>query len=148
MLRVPRLKQPDSTSCLPTCVEAVLRYHGYAANAARIREWCYTTSRGSDADLAVQGLNEAGIDAELLQCGSLAEIRELLDQGRPPIVLLFEVGDYYHTVVVCDLDGDVFTFMDPRTGEYVQASAQELSLDWAPPSGEVLLIGGSPEGQG
>ena len=63
MLRVPRLRQPDDTSCLPTCVEAVLQFLGYDCSYSEVREWCHATPSGCDADLAIQGLHLAALKA-------------------------------------------------------------------------------------
>ena len=144
MLRVPARRQPDSVSCLPTCVEVVLDFLGYHTEASENRRWCYTTRVGSDVDLAIQGLDDAGVDAELLQCDSLERLRDLIAEGRPPIVLFPEGGSWSHSVVVCSVDDAQVTIMDPRAGDYVALSVSDFSASWLPHSGETLLVGGSP----
>jgi len=144
MLRVPTLRQPSETACLPTCVEAVLRYHGHACDSDEVRHWCHTRLEGSDADLAVQGLNDAGIDAELLQCGTLDDLRRLIEEDRPPIVLLWEGGGWYHAVVVCEADEASVVVMDPIPGSYVTVSTIEFLLAWQPVHADTLLVGARP----
>lgn len=141
MLRVPHRRQVDSVSCLPACVEAVLAYLGRDVPTEVVRRWCRTSAAGCDNDLAVQGLSDAGIDAELLQCEELADIEECLDAGRPPIVML-AVGDgWCHAVVLCGVSEDRVTCMDPIVGEYVELAREDFLLAWVPLSCETLLIG-------
>src|SRR5688500_8588401 len=125
MLHVPKLRQPDDTSCLPTCIEAVLSYLGYDCSPSEVRDWCHATVSGCDSDLAVQGLRDAGLDAALNQC-SLADLGELIDAGYPPIILLNEAGDWYHAVVVCEITETQIVLMDPRTGDYQRLSHEAL----------------------
>ena len=140
MLRVPRLRQPDETSCLPTCVEAVLRFLDYDCSAAEVREWCYTTKSGCDADLAVQGLREAGFDAMLGQ-PTLADLREMLDAGYPPIIVLREIDGWYHAAVVCEINAAGFVLMDPRIGDYQYFSVEAVLEKWFPGHDEVIQVG-------
>jgi hypothetical protein len=108
------------------------------------REWCWTTTLGSEADLAVQGLTDAGVDADLVQPTRLSAIRGFLEEGRPPIILLAEGPRWYRTVVVCAITDTAATVMDPRIGAYTDIPLAELQLAWLPPAGEVLLVGGHP----
>jgi ABC-type bacteriocin/lantibiotic exporter with double-glycine peptidase domain len=142
MLHVPIRRQPDDTSCLPSCVDAVLGFFGMDVEHAQVREWCHTTAVGSDVDLAIQGLNDAGVDAELRQCESLDELEELLSEGRPPIVALSEGGSWSHSVVVCGMDEATVTVMDPRFGSEIHIPRDDFLLAWSSLAGETLLVGG------
>lgn len=144
MLRVPRLRQPDPTACLPTCVLCVLRYYGHAAEYRDVRAWCHSTPSGSDPDLAVQGLADAAVDAQLLQCSSEEELRELIEDGVPPIAALALGNGYYHTVVVCGVGENSVTVMDPMAGDYIDVPLSEFLMAWTPASGEVILLTGPP----
>jgi ABC-type bacteriocin/lantibiotic exporter with double-glycine peptidase domain len=90
MLFVPKLRQPDGVSCLPTCIQAALAFHGRQQELGELRARCAATSVGSNADLAVHRLNDAGYDAELAQIDCLEEPEETLSAGLPPIVLVSE----------------------------------------------------------
>jgi ABC-type bacteriocin/lantibiotic exporter with double-glycine peptidase domain len=140
MLPVPKLRQPDETSCLPTCIEAVLRFLGYGCSPAEVREWCYTTNSGCDADLAVQGLRDAGYDATLGQV-TIADLREMLDSGYPPIIVLPEGDGWYHAAVVCDISAAGFVLMDPRIGDYQFLPHESLLEKWLPGHDEVMQVG-------
>lgn len=142
MLRVPTLRHPDETSCLPTCVESVLQFLGYPATHEEVRRWCHTRPEGSEADLAVQGLGEAGFDAVLVQCTFLAELEERVLEEQPPIVVLAEGEGWYHCVVVCGVDPAALTVMDPRVGIYVEIPTDEFLTAWTPLSADTLLISG------
>lgn len=141
MLNVPARRQPDETACLPTCVEAVIAFFGRSITTADVRRWCRTTAAGSDVDQAIQGLEDAGVDAELLQLSSRDDLIEMLDAGRPPIAILAEGPGWSHAVVVCDLDEHSVTFMDPRIGGYTRAPWDEFAAAWTRLSRETLLVG-------
>ena len=145
MLAVPLRKQEDETACLPTCVAAVLGFLGYEPPIDDVRYWCRTTERGSDVDLAIQGLNDAGVDAELLQCATLDELQPLLDEGRRPIVILSQGGGWSHSVVVCAIEPEAVVVMEPRTGGYLRIGREAFLGAWTPLAGETVLVGGAPE---
>jgi ABC-type bacteriocin/lantibiotic exporter with double-glycine peptidase domain len=144
MLRVPKLRQPDASSCLPTCVCAVLQFLAYDCDYEEVRLWCHTSRTGCDADLASQGLIEAGIDAHVEQ-STLEDLAELIERGLPPIIMLDESGSWYHAVVVCDVDSARVVVMDPRIGDYHTLSVDELEAVWLPGHSDLLQIGGSPQ---
>jgi ABC-type bacteriocin/lantibiotic exporter with double-glycine peptidase domain len=142
MLHVPKLRQRNDTSCLPTCVESVLQFLGYDIAPSEVAGWCHTTLSGCDVDLAVQGLRDAGFDASLSQC-SVADLSELIDVGHPPIIILKEVEGWTHAVVVCDITDSKVVLMDPRTGGYQLLTHEELYIMWLPGHGEVMQVGKS-----
>jgi hypothetical protein len=60
MLQIPRLRQPDEVTCLPTCVRSVLVYRGHPVSDAEVADACRVSRRGAVLDLARDGLSEAG----------------------------------------------------------------------------------------
>jgi ABC-type bacteriocin/lantibiotic exporter with double-glycine peptidase domain len=144
MLSVPASRQPDDVSCLPTCIQAVLAFLGREPDPGLVEDWCHLTPLGCDVDLAIQGLNDAGIDAELRQCESLGELEEMLSEGQPPVAILTEGDGWSHSVVVCALDSKSVTVMDPRLGAYTRIPRGAFLNAWSALGGETLLVGGAP----
>lgn len=144
MLQVPCLRQPDDTGCLPTCVRAVLSYQGREVEHAEVSRWCRSSTLGTVAELAAQGLAEQGVDAELVQADSLEELASFLDEGRPPIVLLYEAPGWSHAVVLCAVDERTVTVMDPRLASYDQGDIAQFTDAWLAVTGDTLLVGGQP----
>jgi len=148
LLAVPALRQPDATACLPTCVEAVLLFLGYAVTHREVYGWCHATPSGSDSDMAVQGLMDHGFDAELLQVDSLDTLAEYVEEGRPPIVVLVQPGGGIHAVVVCGLTREGVSVMDPAFGRLMTIPQHDFLQAWRRLDGESLLVGAAPERQG
>lgn len=141
MLRIPRLRQPNSVACLPTCVRAVLAYHGRQVSDDEAAEMCRTDSAGTVADLAVQGLAEAGIDAEFRQFGSLDDLREWLLDGSPIITFLWHPAGSAHAVVVCDVSADTVTVMDPALGDCIELPIAQFEALWCDLDNGGIVIG-------
>ncbi len=141
MLKVPLVRQPNDTACLPTCVRAVLAYRGFRLSHDDVAEMCRTQKTGSAAELAVDGLIEAGIDAELHQFDGMVELQAALEDGRPVVAILQHLSGGTHAVVVCEISADTVTVMDPALGDYVELPVQRFEAFWAPIQSEGMLIG-------
>ncbi len=144
MLQVPRIPQPDDVTCLPACVRAVLAYWGQSLSDAEAAALCRTFLRGTLLDVAVRGLADAGIDADLRQFDSTDELAELLDEGRPVIVILRHPAGGLHAVVVCDVDASVVTIMDPAVADYRTLPLSRFEDLWCRVHNEGLIVGSRP----
>jgi ABC-type bacteriocin/lantibiotic exporter with double-glycine peptidase domain len=135
-LPVPLCRQPSSVTCFPACVWSVLRYQGQGVSYEELEEACLLDELGAVDELAMQGLREAGWDVELLQDPTLNELEASFDEDRPVIALLAlgAVGTQVllHAVVLCGLEGEVLTVMDPLVGEYVDLTITEVRQIIAP----------------
>ena len=124
MLYVPRLRQPDDVSCLPTAVTSVLRFHGYPADYADVADACKLGPLGALQEISLQGLLEAGYEVEVMSEFDSSSLSDALEQERPVIVTLMggplAPGSFGHAVVACGLDEDAVTVMDPARGDYVR----------------------------
>lgn len=124
MLYVPRLRQPDEVSCLPTAVTSVLRFHGYPAEYADVAAACKLGPLGALQEISIQGLLETGYDVEVMSEFDSSSLRDALEQERPVIVTLIggslASGEFGHAVVACGLDEDAVMVMDPAQGDYIR----------------------------
>lgn len=148
MLRVPKLRQPDLVTCFPTAVWAVLLYHGYEVEFGEVASACRLGRYGVLQEIAVQGLREAEYDVQVAEVVDAETIRSALDGDCPLIITVetgvTEEGGFGHAVVVCDLEGDVLTVMDPLRGEYEHLSLGEALPQLGRGLSGALLISGRP----
>jgi ABC-type bacteriocin/lantibiotic exporter with double-glycine peptidase domain len=126
MLQVPRIRQPNRVTCLPACVWAVLRYQELPVELDDIIAACRLDSRGAVQEIALQGLRDEGWEVESLTSFDAADVAAELAEGRPLIISLARHERVAHAVVVCAIEGQVVTVMDPLEGGYVQMPLAEV----------------------
>ena len=121
----PLLQQlPGSQSCLPTCVCAVLRWHGQRVTREQASQWGLEFVEGCEFFLALQGLQDEGFDVKAVE-----EEEALLemfagDDPEPVIVMIRTPAmrpNSDHAVVIHAIrqqDGvsQVIDYMDPIDG--------------------------------
>src|SRR5688572_26993506 len=110
-------------------------------------EACGTAHFGTLQEIAAQGLAEAGYDVRLLESFDFEQIKEALEEGRPPIITLkmkapLPMG---HAVVVCALDASTIMVMDPLRGDYVSLDLGVARALVDTGVNGVLLVGFQPE---
>ncbi|MBI3945501.1 MAG: C39 family peptidase [Armatimonadetes bacterium] len=141
MLHVPTFRQPDDVACLPTCVRAVLAFRGYPLSDEDASRLCQTDYEGTVIDLALSGLADAGLDADLHQFESVAELRELIADGQPVVTFLRHPSGSLHAVVVCDVTPSAVTVMDPGPGEYAMLPLSRFEDLWCRVQNEGIVVG-------
>lgn len=145
MLKVPIMRQPHDMACLPTCIRAVLAYHGYAISDDEAATVCRSGRGGAAAELAVDGLVEWGLDAELRQFDNVGDLGDAVEDGQPVVAILQHPAGGTHAVVVCEVAADTVTVMDPDLGDYVQLPTRRFEALWRPVQGDALLVGRAPQ---
>jgi hypothetical protein len=115
---------------------------------------CGLSSAGTVQERAIQGLCESEFDVEVLADFNREMIADLIADERPPILTLeLRPGlPQGHAVVICDLQGDMLTVMDPAFGEYRDLQWSEILPLVGRGITGVVLIGGvepnpAPENQ-
>lgn len=137
----PTYKQPDGISCGPTCCRMVLRYYGIRAGieplktAAGTRLLTTSTTRvGLTVPSGIRAaLNRYGVSSTVgvMRRGGLTSVKSLIDQDRPPILLVRSGTKTWHYIVVVGYRkaGAEFEFVDP-SGIRDWLSAKKLDLGW------------------
>ena len=114
---------------------------GIPLSAEDAAQTCDTDHEGTVVDLALAGLAESGVDSELRQFSSVAELREFLNADQPVIVILRHPQRFLHAVVVCDVGEDAVTVMDPAQGELVTIAIARFESLWLRVQNEGLVVG-------
>jgi len=148
MLDIPRRRQPNAVTCLPTCVWCVLTFHGYSVDLDDIIEACRLDSLGASDELALQILREQW-DVEEVHEFDPAFIRDALDDSRP-LILTYNVAELGihtlgHAVVICDATEGAITVMDPSFGDYYTLSWKDAELLFGIEFNRGFFIAGIPE---
>lgn len=107
----PLYKQPDEISCGPTSCAMVLKYYGKSAGIGPLKTKAGTRfyeagTRRFGMTMPggiVNALNAYGLSASIAK-GSVDEIARLVDQDRPPILLVRSGEDTWHYVVAVGYD--------------------------------------------
>ncbi len=145
---LPLRQPPGSNSCLPTCVHAVLRWHGSPATLDEASEWCHEDALGCDWSKSLDGLIKAdsGFEVEELREGAgqwqrLQELVSDINDPQPVIVTLQEPfrdfnGD--HAVVVVEVTtpteenpAGLVIFMDPLGGTFQYDTIDHFLACWS-----------------
>lgn len=145
-LAVPDERQTEGWSCGAACCAAVCRFLGVEPDteAEAIRSLGSSPRDGTDPEHLIQVLQGAGLETTALSGMDLEQVEWFLGKGRPVIVCLQAWGSPEemqslqtgHYCVVCGLDADAVTVMDParftpgeEQGEYQgQASGQKVRV--------------------
>jgi ABC-type bacteriocin/lantibiotic exporter with double-glycine peptidase domain len=135
-LNVPHCKQEFNYSCVAACVRMVMAHHGRGLSEAELWELLSTQPHGTRARNLV-AVASLGFDVSL-ESSNLAQLRDALAAGLPPIVFL-DTGplDYWqtdcaHVAVLVGLDDSSVYLNDPFFDTAPQRTSLESFLQaWA-----------------
>jgi len=132
----PWRQPPGSQSCLPTCVRAVLAWHGQEVSQDQVSEWCREEADGCNVFLALQSLQEEGFDVVEVQNEDV--LLELFAGEDPePVIVMIRTPsmppDSDHAVVIHAIEQQgtalIIDYMDPLDGSN-HRDAAGLVLRW------------------
>ena len=133
MLRVPKLKQPHSVACLPTCICAVLQFAGRDVTFEEVLEVVAIDADGSNPVLSVYALEEVGWNLDFMGAPTPEEIEHSIAEGQPIIanlqIAVRQGRNYCHAIVICDKVGDNLVVMDPAVGDYVEMPLERFMAE-------------------
>ena len=138
--RLPTYRQPDQTSCGPTCCRMVLAYYGIPAGVSSLKtaagtRWIQVGNFDFGMSLPfglVRALNQKGLPSQMARMGDgLQSVRNLIDQNRPPILLVRSGPETWHYIVVIGYDPvrDFYRIVDPA-GDRPTIPGATLDLGW------------------
>jgi len=144
-LNVPTHCQQKPHTCLPACIKAVLEYYGVYIDEEKIACACQTTSAGTVAELALEGISRLGYEGALLVEGTIGFLLSSLAEGQPVIVFVDGAELPYasggaHAVVVCGYEAGQVMCVDPALRQTVELDIVTLLRAWAGLGCEGLIV--------
>ncbi len=143
--KFPNIRQPDDISCGPTCGSMVLKFYGIEAGIGPLKTKAKTqfySGPGPDGKNVRVGLTHPtalrdAVAAYGLPCGvndkaSLADVRRLIDGGRPCILLVRSgAGPAWHYITLFGYTagGGKYKVSDP-SGQVYDLDAATLDKAW------------------
>ncbi len=116
MINIPHFRQTPGL-CGPASLKMLLEYYGKIFTESELTDLCgATVERGADHEqmlTAVRRIGEEPIDKE---DATFDDIRNYVDKGIP-VILGWWSEDDDHYSVVCDIDDETITMMDPQLDE-------------------------------
>ena len=141
---LPRLRQPTIGSCLLTAVQAVLQYHGDSTTLNELADYCQAFPGGFCYwQTALDGL-ATEFDVEDLE-DDWDAVSDAVNNNEEPVVVTIARPDVAviredHAVVLVDVDEESVTYLDPMTGDFVQANISVFLLWWNTPGARAMLL--------
>ena len=120
----PLVEQPDQITCGPTSALMLLRYYGNDAvtlDQVKVHSKTHWFDYNEEPmgmtapDVLTSALNKLDLPSKMMK-GTIPQLKKLISENRPSIVLV-RSGEYtWHYVVVTGYDEDSITFADPSWG--------------------------------
>ena len=125
------IPQPNDMLCGPASLASVMGYYGYTRVDEYLDEWARREKRLVKFKELARDARDRGFDVSLAQL-SERRLRQLLNQGRPVIVLLTQPFGVDHMVVVIGYShiDDSWILSDPGFGLRTMP-ASRFSSRWA-----------------
>jgi len=148
LLKIPHYEQELNNSCMPACIRMVLAFHGIKKSEQDIRKLVKVKPAGVNPINVIQ-LKDWGLNTTI-SFSSFDELKELLNQKIPPIVILWtgeldhwdseKYFDYLHAVVAIGSDENNIWINDPAFFEYPTKIPINQFLDAWSYSQHILIL--------
>jgi predicted double-glycine peptidase len=145
ILEIPFFKQGKDNTCGQATMASILNFWGIKVDYQTIVNETNSSNIGTDLTVITDYVKKQGLDATAYNNGTIEEIKYLIDQSKPPIVLLdFGSLSKEHYVVVSGYNEDQKTFLinDPVQGANIKVSYTNFEKYWKNESLSKLLIFG------
>ncbi|MEB3329085.1 MAG: C39 family peptidase [Candidatus Sericytochromatia bacterium] len=131
---VPFFKQGRDNTCAQAVQTVVLNYWGVKQDYQALVRQQNKLNAATHYDTIVKHLQAQGLQVKAMRGGNLGYLKALIDQGKPPIVLLEFNNDLFqnHYVTVVgynNMTGKVI-FHDSIDGPYQQLDEEEFEMMW------------------
>lgn len=143
---VPFFKQGDDNTCGQASMSAVLNFWGVKITYQKVVNDTNKNNMATDLNTISKYLKEKGLNAEAYNNANIEYVKELVDKGRPAIVLLDFGGlSNEHYVVVTGYNNSKGTiiFNDSKRGTNISISEENFEKLWENKSLTSIPIFGS-----
>ncbi|MEB3198607.1 MAG: C39 family peptidase [Candidatus Sericytochromatia bacterium] len=131
---VPFFKQGRDNTCAQAAQTVVLNYWGIKQDYQALVRQQNRMNTATHYDKIVENLKSNGLQVKAMRGGNLGYLKSLIDQGKPPIVLLEFNNDlfqnHYITVVGYNNMTGKIIFHDSIDGPFQQLDEEEFELMW------------------
>lgn len=119
------VRQHDATDCGAACLLSLIRHYGGDSSIPHLREISGTSVQGTTLLGLYQAANKMGFKAD----GCEADIKSLIEHGKPVILHILTEQKTEHYIVCYKYDDGKFLIGDPAVG-LLDYSPEELEKVW------------------
>jgi len=105
------IKQEGIKDCGVACLYNIVKFHKGNISIEKLRKLTNTDEKGTSIYNLVKCANEIGFESKAYKC----EINDL-NNLEFPIIAYIKLNNYYHFVIIDDIDVDKITVFDPIRG--------------------------------
>jgi predicted double-glycine peptidase len=142
---IPIFKQGNDNTCGQAVMASILNFWGNKTTYQTVINETNLGNMPTDLNVIETYLNSKGLNAKAYKKSSLEYLKYLVDQGKPPIVLLDFGGlQNEHYVVVSGYNDlkDTILINDSRNGAFIPLKSADFEAKWKNQSlANVLIFG-------
>ena len=118
------VKQEGIRDCGISCLYNIIRYHKGNVSIEKLRELTETNENGTSIYNIIKASKELGLEAKAYRC----ELNDL-SNVEFPIIAYIKLNNYYHFVIIRDIDIDCISIFDPVRGN-ISYTEEEFINVW------------------
>ena len=126
------VQQHDGSDCGAACLSSVAAYYGLKYPIARIRQYAFTDTRGTNVLGMIEAANKIGFEAKGVK-GSFENLYSI----PLPIIAHVIIQNLPHFVVLYKINKKHLMAMDPRDGKIHKMLIEEFKSQW---TGVLILM--------
>jgi ATP-binding cassette subfamily B protein len=118
------VKQEGIRDCGIACLYNIIRYYNGSVSLEKLRELTHTNENGTSIYNLMEASKVIGLNAKAYRC-SLNDLANL----DFPMIAYIKLNNYYHFVIIKDIDFDSINIFDPIRGD-VSYTIEEFTNIW------------------
>jgi ATP-binding cassette, subfamily C, bacteriocin exporter len=126
------IRQRDITDCGAACLASVAAHYGLQIPIARMRQYAYTDTKGTNVLGLIKAAEKLGFQAK----GVRGPFEGLFEMPKPAIAHVVK-GQLHHYVVIYRTTPKYIEIMDPAEGQLFRRTHEEFKKEW---SGVLVLL--------
>ena len=118
------VKQEGIRDCGITCLYNIIRYYKGNVSIEKLRELTHTNENGTSIYNILEASKSLGLEAKAFRCG-LNDLANL----EFPIIAYLKLNNFYHFVIIKDIEFDKISIFDPIRGD-IDYTMDEFTSVW------------------